>query len=98
MPFIKASTLTALAGAVRHGAGIAVPTHQSRRGNPVGFGRCHLPALLQLTGDQGARQLVRNSPVQEVPVDDPGILLDLDFREDLARLSVSSPGLERFDL
>lgn len=88
MPFVQASTLRALADAVGQGADIAVPTYRGSRGNPVAFGRAHLPALLRLAGDQGARQLVRSFPVHEIPVEDPGILLDVDSRQDLARLSV----------
>jgi molybdenum cofactor cytidylyltransferase len=54
-----------------------------RRGNPVGFGRVHLAALLALEGDQGARRLLQTCPVTEVPVEDPGIFRDIDTPADL---------------
>ncbi|HEX8606353.1 MAG TPA: nucleotidyltransferase family protein [Pseudoduganella sp.] len=54
-----------------------------KRGNPVAFGRRHLPQLLALTGDRGARGIVRDNIVNEVAVDDPGILLDIDTPPDL---------------
>jgi molybdenum cofactor cytidylyltransferase len=54
-----------------------------RRGNPVGFGRVHLQALLALQGDRGARGLLQSCPVTEVAVDDPGIFRDIDTPADL---------------
>lgn len=95
MPRVRPATIAALALAVEEGAGIAVPVHQAgdgkgdgeqrgnQRGNPVAFGRQHLPQLLALTGDQGARGIVRDNIVNEVAVDDPGILLDIDTPPDL---------------
>lgn len=83
MPFVAESTLAALRDAVQAGAGIAVPVHGERRGNPVAFGAVHLDALLTMHGDQGARRLLQAYPVQEVPVADPGILQDIDTPADL---------------
>jgi molybdenum cofactor cytidylyltransferase len=72
---------------VEEGADIAVPVHRTahgqERGNPVAFSRRHLPQLLALTGDRGARGIVRDNIVNEVAVDDPGILLDIDTPPDL---------------
>jgi molybdenum cofactor cytidylyltransferase len=73
-----------LVAAVRRGADIAVPTYQGRRGNPVAFSRIHLSRLLQLSGDQGARSLLKAFPVIEVDVDDAAIGRDIDFEADLA--------------
>jgi molybdenum cofactor cytidylyltransferase len=83
MPFVQASTLDALRDAVEEGAGIAVPVHGGRRGNPVAFGASHRDALLALGGDQGARRLLQAHPVRELEVDDPGILRDIDTPSDL---------------
>lgn len=84
MPYVKASTIAMLATAVAEGVAISAPVMHGRRGNPVAFGRVHLDALLQLRGDEGARHLLRNHAVTQVPVDDPGILQDIDTPEDLA--------------
>jgi molybdenum cofactor cytidylyltransferase len=87
MPFVAPATLRALRDALAAGAGIAVPVSDApdgaRRGNPVGFGRAHLAALLDLRGDEGARRLLRAHPVTEVAVADPGILRDVDLPDDL---------------
>ena len=85
MPHVLPSTVAALARALEQGADIAVPVHAGRRGNPVAFSRLHLPQLLALEGDQGARAIVRANPVQEVAVDDPGIHLDIDTLSDLLK-------------
>jgi molybdenum cofactor cytidylyltransferase len=83
MPHVAPATLAALADALAAGAEIAAPVMDGRRGNPVGFGRVHLPALLALEGDQGARRLLKTCPVTEIPVDDPGIFRDIDTPADL---------------
>lgn len=84
MPYVKTTTIDALVEALRRDADIAVPLYQRRRGNPVGFNRRHLPELLTLGGDQGARRLLNTYPVTEIEVNDPGIALDIDTPDDLA--------------
>jgi molybdenum cofactor cytidylyltransferase len=83
MPYLRPGTIRALLDALRNGADIAAPMHDGRRGNPVAFSRIHLPDLLQLSGDVGARRLLQHYPVQLVEVDDPGIHLDIDRPQDL---------------
>lgn len=83
MPWVAPSTLAALRDAVQDGAGIAVPVHEGRRGNPVAFGAVHRDALLAMAGEQGARRLLLAHPVREVAVADPGILRDIDTPADL---------------
>ena len=83
MPYVLTTTLQAIQQALYDGADIAVPVSQGRRGNPVGFSRRHLPQLLELHGDQGARSLLKNHPVTEVIVEDAGIYRDIDLPSDL---------------
>lgn len=90
MPRVRPSTVLALADALRAGADIAVPVFHGRRGNPVAFSRKHLPHLLALEGDQGARGLLRRFDVMEIAVDDPGILHDIDEPGDLAAASLDA--------
>ena len=84
MPHVAPATLAVLRDALAAGAGIAAPVMDGRRGNPVGFGRIHLDALLALTGEQGARRLLQTCPVLEVEVLDRGIFLDIDTPADLS--------------
>ena len=95
MPFVRPSTITALADALALGAAIAVPVHRGKRGNPVGFSRRHLAELLQLRGDVGARKLLDIHPVQELAVGDPGILIDIDRPSDLAAVDLGSLSFNR---
>jgi molybdenum cofactor cytidylyltransferase len=83
MPHVRPATMHALVEALQAGADIAVPLFQGQRGNPVAFSRKHLPDLLALEGDQGARGLLRRFEVTEIAVDDGGILHDIDQPEDL---------------
>lgn len=88
MPYVLPATMEALARAVGPAGGesraaIAAPVHEGRRGNPVAFSRAHLQDLLALTGDQGARGILKTHPVNELTVNDPGILLDIDTPSDI---------------
>lgn len=83
MPFVQTATLQALIDALAGGAGIAAPVHEGRRGNPVAFAARHLPELLNLGGDEGARRLLKVHPVQAVEVSDTGIFRDVDTPGDL---------------
>lgn len=86
MPRVRPATVSALAEALRLGAGIVLPTWRGERGNPVGFASKHLQALLQLSGDEGARRLLKQHAVTEICVDDPGVREDIDRPVDLRRL------------
>jgi len=77
MPFIRPETIAAVAAGLA-GADLVAPAHEGRRGHPVAFGRSFGPALMGLTGDMGARELMKGHPPLTVTVDDPGILLDID--------------------
>lgn len=83
MPHVAPATLRSLLAALEEGAGIAAPVFEGRRGNPVAFGAQHLPALLALRGEHGARALLTSEPVTEVAVLDSGILRDVDTPNDL---------------
>jgi molybdenum cofactor cytidylyltransferase len=83
MPYVRIETINSVAFALEKGAGIVAPVYQGRRGNPVGFSSQYLPHLLALQGDQGARHLLREYPVTEIEVDDPGVLRDIDVPGDL---------------
>ncbi|CAN7698712.1 nucleotidyltransferase family protein [Pseudoduganella sp. LjRoot289] len=83
MPHVQPSTIQSLKTALEQGAGIAAPMYRGQRGNPVGFSRRYLPQLLALEGDQGARGILKHSPVTELDVDDIGILQDVDTQADL---------------
>ena len=86
MPWIETTTIARVAGAVASGAGIAAPFHRGERGHPVGFGAAFYQALAALTGDEGAKTIIaaHRDRMIRIDVEDPGILRDIDKREDLA--------------
>ena len=83
MPHVRVATMQALLDALAGGAVIAAPVCGGRRGNPVAFSAACLPDLLALTGDEGARSILKRHPVTEVAVLDPGIFQDIDQITDL---------------
>ncbi|MCZ6711396.1 MAG: nucleotidyltransferase family protein [Gammaproteobacteria bacterium] len=87
MPFVAASTLARLKRAMRSAGidAIVQPSYQGKPGHPVGFGNTHFSALQSLSGDTGARKVVKdlNDQVIDVPVSDRGVLHDVDKPTDL---------------
>ncbi len=68
---------------------IFVPTWQGKRGNPVLWTVDLLPEVDTLTGDVGVKALMDRHPtkVREVPVDESGVLTDVDTPEALEELT-----------
>ena len=87
-PVLRVSTVESLVSGISGGA-IAVPVSKGRRGHPVLFSRDVFEEILDLDSHQGANVVVRRDPkrVVEVPVDDPGVLLDIDTPDAFERLS-----------
>lgn len=77
MPFIRSSSIERVIEGLEAG-GISVPVQDGRYGHPVAFGQALGPGLMALTGDRGAKPLFAQATVWEVPVDDPGVLWDVD--------------------
>ena len=88
MPFIQSSTIER----VIEQSGfddICVPVQAGKYGHPVAFGRAFGPGLMALAGDRGARSLFAGSAVREIPVDDPGVLWDVDLPHLLSYIPTS---------
>lgn len=88
MPSVRSATIVTLCECVSEGkkngdAKIIVPEHKGRLGHPRLFHRSLQSELLDLQGDQGARALLNQYEVTKVPVEDPGILFDVDRRSDI---------------
>ncbi len=84
MPAVSPDDYARLAAAHdAHRARICVPVWKGRRGHPVLFGADHRRALAALTGDVGARGILREAAdVITVPAASAGALLDLDTEAD----------------
>lgn len=87
-PFVRPETFDALIAARESSrARIVIPTYLGVRGNPVLLDRSLASEADTITGDQGCRALHQRHPAEtfEVPVADPGVLIDLDTPEELGR-------------
>jgi len=85
MPLVPHDIAARLAETLAVGALAAVPVMDGRRGHPALFSAALIPQLAALDGDVGARALLDSlgSRLALVETDDPGILADVDRREDL---------------
>ena len=90
MPLVRPGHIDALIRAFLTDSerSIFVPTWQGKRGNPVLWTVNLLPEIGTLTGDVGVKALMSRHPakVREVPVDEPGVLTDVDTPEALEEL------------
>ena len=85
MPFIQSSTIKKIKLALEEGATIVVPTHEGKRGHPVGFARQYGGVLSALEGDAGAKVIIdpNIALARTVEVSDAGIFADIDVVGDL---------------
>ena len=65
-----------------------MPTYDGQRGNPALIARALFPELARISGDQGARGVIRAhaAEVHDVPIPGPPPTDDLDTQEDYDRL------------
>jgi molybdenum cofactor cytidylyltransferase len=94
MPRVTAAHIDRLIAAFNPAEGrvICVPTHRTKRGNPVLWSSRHFAAMRALEGDTGARGLLGQHAEQvcEVEMPDDGVLLDIDTPDALAALRTAS--------
>lgn len=84
MPLVRISTLAALAQALNEGDYLAaIPTHAGRRGHPPLIAQEMASRIMTWREPGGLRALWarQRERLREVPVDDPGILQDMDRPE-----------------
>jgi molybdenum cofactor cytidylyltransferase len=84
-PLVDSQTINHLIdGFQKQDKGIALPTYKGKRGHPVILAIKYKAELLELKGDVGARELIKNHPqdVLEVAVDNEGVIADIDTEKD----------------
>ncbi len=88
-PLINRQTINRLTDVFyNHDKGIVIPTYQGRRGHPPIFAIKYRCQLLELKGDIGGRQIVKDHPgdILEVTVDSESIVTDIDTINDYQSL------------
>lgn len=85
MPWVPRAAIAGVRDALAAGAALAAACRAGRRGHPVGFAARYRAELLDLTGEAGARLLLRRDAgrMAGVAVDDEGIFADVDTPQDL---------------
>ncbi|RZL38587.1 MAG: nucleotidyltransferase family protein [Rubrivivax sp.] len=85
MPLVRPETILAVAQGLERYP-VCYAQYRGIQGHPVGFGTELFSELMALQGDEGARRIVARYAAQPVTVEDPGVHIDVDTAEDLARL------------
>jgi molybdenum cofactor cytidylyltransferase len=86
MPAIPAGLFQRMVSAMESAtADIVVPVHDEQQGHPVLFARRCFADLTALTGDSGAKAVIRSGvyTVAQVETDSAGVLRDIDLPGDL---------------
>ncbi len=92
VPLIQAATVRALIGrAPLSGANVVRAVYHGRHGHPVIFKRAVFEALRRADPAAGAKAVVRAAIVDDVEVDDPGVVEDVDTADDYIRLFGVNP-------
>jgi CTP:molybdopterin cytidylyltransferase MocA len=87
IPLVTAATIrTLVARAERSPAPIVRAAHRGRHGHPVIFARAVFEALRHADPGVGAKAVFREFAVEDVEVDDPGVVEDVDTPGDYQRL------------
>ena len=87
VPLVTAETVRTLrARATDSAATIVRAVHHGRHGHPVIFKRELFDALRRADPAVGAKQIVRATAIEDVEVDDPGVVEDVDTPGDYARV------------
>ncbi len=83
MPLVSGKEIDALVATFSTAKDICVPVFNGKQGNPVLWGREYFPALLELKGDSGAKQLLTRyvDSVVEVKTPSRAVLQDFDTAE-----------------
>ena len=87
MPWIQVATMRRIVDALESGSALVAVSHHGTRGHPVGFSRRYYGELAALSGDEGAKAIVRahERALQLIETDDAGVSRDIDTPADLAR-------------
>lgn len=95
MPRVKSSEIDRMIEAFNpvEGRAIIVPTRNGQRGNPVIWAKRFFPAMKDLTGDMGARNVIAAHPelVTEIEMRSDGVLTDLDTPQAFEKLGILVP-------
>ena len=90
MPRVTDNIIDALIeGFHKHGGrAVCVPVCAGRRGNPIVWPREFFPDMMNLSGDVGARGLLKchQERIKDIGLDSNAILLDVDTPDDLEML------------
>lgn len=88
MPRLQSQTVALLCQSAEtsgRSSSIIMPTHANKRGHPRLFAAAHFNDLAALSGDMGGRLIIEGCDnVMEMPVNDAGVMLDIDTQDHLS--------------
>ena len=86
MPLITQETITRIVSAYHQGCSAVIPTHKGVRGNPVLIHKSLFQELMGLSGDVGAREILKSRNDACTVECGPEVLIDIDTVNDLTKV------------
>jgi xanthine dehydrogenase accessory factor len=96
-PFVESKTIDRLVDEYRHtGAAVIIPTYNGFRGNPVLVDKSLFPEMMTIRGDTGCRAIFgdHTASIVKVPVDDRGVVTDIDTQDQLHSIQTPNSKLQ----
>jgi molybdenum cofactor cytidylyltransferase len=87
-PSLRADLISKIVGGFESSArGIVAPVYNGRRGHPLLIARRYFDEILTRYDAVGLRRLLAAHPddVHDIPIEDPGVVADMDYPEDYQR-------------
>ena len=88
MPLISPEDIRAVLAGASSGYSLVAPSYHGTRGFPVYIDRCWKEDLLDVTGDMGAREIIKKNQgkLSLVSTENRGVIMDIDEKEDLKKV------------
>lgn len=78
MPYISSELFICVANNLNHHP-LVRPVYNELPGHPVGISARYYSDLIQLTGDEGAKSILRHHFVYELAINDKSVIKDIDY-------------------
>lgn len=78
MPYVRSETILRIASELEKYP-LVRPYYHGQIGHPVGISASYKDELLSLTGDDGAKSILRNRTVHQIEINDNSVINDIDY-------------------
>ncbi|HGN1706996.1 TPA: NTP transferase domain-containing protein [Providencia rettgeri] len=78
MPYVRSETILHVANELKKYP-LVRPYYHGQIGHPVGISARYIDELISLTGDDGAKSILRNRTIHQIEINDNSVINDIDY-------------------